>query len=79
MVLLTYGYGLNSRRYFWIFLIILFSIMALSSSSTTALAFLTVALLFFFALIADFMFGDTTGFKYDPNYNNWIRQTSTFN
>ncbi len=36
---------------------------------------LTLASLFFTLLIVDFMFLNT-GFKYDPDYANWSRQTT---
>lgn len=72
--LLIYGYGLNPRRYFFIALIALFTLLAFAVNGPIYLAFTTVAMMFFLLLIFDFMFGNDKSFVFDPDYENWTRK-----
>mmetsp|Transcript_13356 Transcript_13356/g.24724 ORF Transcript_13356/g.24724 Transcript_13356/m.24724 type:complete len:80 (-) Transcript_13356:58-297(-) len=79
MVFLLHSYGLNGRRYFWITLILLFTLLAFAAGSEIFIAFVTLASLFFVILIVDFMFADEKQFNYNPDYSNWERQQTGYN
>jgi len=76
MTLLVYSYGLNTRRYLWLFLIWMFTVMAFAVSEYVQIGFITMAVIFFLILLIDYMFINEKAFKYDPDYTNWVRQNT---